>query len=337
MPPTGIPLTRLALRTLRSADRDIHLVLDPIRLLASIPQAVWYLVRRRPAAIFSTGGYVGIPTLVAARLLRIPTLLWEGNVVPGRSVRATAGLADAVAMSYPVTAGALRTRRPPYVTGTPIRDLSGLDRLAARASFGVAAGSRVVLVFGGSQSVGRFNAAVEGALAALVARYHVIHVTGDDGYAAALASRESLPADRRDRYHPAPFLRERMPEALAAADLVVGRAGSSTLAEAAALGLPIVVVPYRYASGHQRANAEVVAAAGAGLLIDDVDFDAAALLAAVGLLERPDEHARMAAAARALGRPGAATAIAALLDALASRAPLPDPATIGRIAAGGAG
>ena len=93
VPPEGIRVRRLLLRSLRSAGRDIHLVLDPIRLGLSIPQAFVLLLARRPAAIFTTGGYVAIPTLLAAFVLRIPSVLWEGNVVPGRSVRFVARLA----------------------------------------------------------------------------------------------------------------------------------------------------------------------------------------------------------------------------------------------------
>ncbi|MFM2105066.1 MAG: undecaprenyldiphospho-muramoylpentapeptide beta-N-acetylglucosaminyltransferase, partial [Chloroflexota bacterium] len=247
-------------------DRSIHLLLDPVRLLLSIPQALAILARRRPAAILTTGGYVAIPVLAAAALLRIPTLLWEGNVVPGRSVRATARLASAIAVSFPETCAALATERPCRVTGTPIRDLAGIDRLAARAALGIPAGSRLLLVFGGSQAVRRFDAAVAEALPTLVERVHVLHVTGEAGYAAALARRESLPGERRERYRPYPFLRDEMAAALAAADLVVGRAGSSTLAEATALGLPVVVVPYPHAAGHQRANARVLERAGAARL-----------------------------------------------------------------------
>src|SRR5439155_1393868 len=124
-----------------------------------------------------------------------------------------------------------------YVTGTPIRDLRDVDREAARARFDVPAGERLLLVFGGSQAVRRFNGAVAEALPRLVERVHVVHVTGDDGYPAALAAREALPAAVRDRYRPYPFLRDEMVAALAAADLVVGRAGSSTLAEVTAHGL----------------------------------------------------------------------------------------------------
>jgi UDP-N-acetylglucosamine--N-acetylmuramyl-(pentapeptide) pyrophosphoryl-undecaprenol N-acetylglucosamine transferase len=155
-------------------------------------------------------------------------------------------------------------------------------------------------------------------------------VTGDAGYAAALAEREALPADRRDRYRPYPFLGSEMADALVAADLIVGRAGSSTLAEATALGKPLIVVPYPHAAGHQRANARRLVDAGAGRLIADEAFDAKALLDAAALLDDPAAHARMAAAARALGRPGAATAVAQLVLAAAHGRPLPDHEAVDR-------
>jgi UDP-N-acetylglucosamine--N-acetylmuramyl-(pentapeptide) pyrophosphoryl-undecaprenol N-acetylglucosamine transferase len=162
----------------------------------------------------------------------------------------------------------------------------------------------------------------------------VIHVTGDAGYAEALAGREALPPDRRARYRPHPFLRDDMLGALAAADLVVGRAGSSTLAEVAALGLPMVVVPYPHAAGHQRANARELVDAGAARLVDDADFDATALLDAVALLDDPAAYRAMAAAARSMGRPAAAEAVADLVIALAKGRGSPDPDAIDRRARG---
>ncbi len=319
------------LRSLRTVERDAHLALDPLRLAVSVPQAAGILARARPAAIFTTGGYVAIPTLLAAAPLGIPVLLWDGNVVPGRSVRVTARLADAIAVSFDATCTALAgAGRPCFVTGTPIRDTREIDREAARTRRGIAAGDRVLLIFGGSQAVRRFNGAVAEALPALVERVHVIHVTGEEGYAAALAGREQLPLERRDRYRPHPFLRDDMLPALAAADLVVGRAGSSTLAEVTALGLPMVVVPYPHAAGHQRANALALADAGAARLVEDEDFDAGALLDGAALLDDPQSHVRMSAAARELGRPAAADVVAELVLALAERRSLPDPALVER-------
>ena len=296
-----------------------------------MPQAAAILLRERPDAIFTTGGYVSVPTLLAAAPLRIPVVLWDGNVVPGRSVRLTARLADVLAVSFEATCGALAgAGRPCYVTGTPIRDLRDVDREAARAQLGIPPGARLLLVFGGSQAVRRFNTAVTAALPRLVERVYVVHVAGESGYAAALAAREGLPEEQRSRYRPYPFLRDEMVPALAAADLVVGRAGSSTLAEVTALGLPMVVVPYPHAAGHQRANAEVLAAAGAARLVEDEAFDPDALVEAATILDDPEAHVRMAAAARELGRPGAADAVADLVRAVALRRPLPDPAAVAR-------
>src|SRR5450759_4518094 len=121
VPGIGIPFSRLALRSLR--------------LAASFPQALWWLSRHRPDAIVTSGGYVAIPILAAARLLRIPAVLWEGNVVPGRSVRVTARLADVVAVSFEATCAALGVERC-YVTGTPIRDPRAIDREAASERLG---------------------------------------------------------------------------------------------------------------------------------------------------------------------------------------------------------
>ena len=333
VPPAGIRLRRLALRSLRTVELDVHVILDPIRLVVSVPQATAILLQERPAAIFTTGGYAAVPVLLAAAPLRIPVLLWDGNVVPGRAVRMVAKLADALAVSYEGTRAALAAvapDRPCFLTGTPIRDTREIDREAARIRLDVPPGERVLLIFGGSQAVRRFNAAVSEALPRLVERCIVIHVTGDPAYAAALRDREGLPEAVRTRYRPYPFLRDEMLAALAAADLLVGRAGSSTLAEAAALGLPMVVVPYPHAAGHQRANAAQLVDAGAARLVEDEAFDAAALLDAATLLDDSSAHIRMSAAARELGRPGAANVVAELVVALAERRPLPAAAAIDR-------
>jgi UDP-N-acetylglucosamine--N-acetylmuramyl-(pentapeptide) pyrophosphoryl-undecaprenol N-acetylglucosamine transferase len=264
-------------------------------------------------------------------------VLWDGNVIPGRAVRLTARLADVITVSYQATCEALASSAgatPCYVTGTPIRDVRAIDREAARVQLDVPAGERVMLIFGGSQAVRRFNAAVAGALPQLVEKATVIHVCGQDGYAAALAGREALPEPVRGRYRPYPFLRDEMLPALAAADLVVGRAGSSTLAEATAFGLPLIVVPYPHAAGHQKANARELVEAGAARVIDDEAFDAAALLDAATLLDDAAAHLEMSAAARSLGRPGAAEAVAGLVLAAAERRGLPDPETIERVSRG---
>ena len=331
----GIRVRRLALRSLRTVDRSVHTVLDPVRLGLSVPQAAAILMTERPAAIFTTGGYVSVPVVLAAAPLRIPVVLWEGNAIPGRSVRAIARLADAIAVSYEAAGVALAgAGRPTFVTGTPIRDVDAITRDAARAKLDLPPDAPTILIFGGSQAVRRFNAAVAAALPRLVERVHVLHVSGESGYAAALATREQLPAGLRDRYRPYPFLRDDMLAALVATDLVVGRAGSSTVAEVTALGIPSVIVPYPHAAGHQGANAEILAAAGAARIVADEAFDADALVAATDILFDEPARAAMANAARGFGRPGAADAIAELVLALGARKPLPSIEAIDAIARG---
>jgi len=328
VPAAGLRLERLWLRSLRTVDLSLATLLDPLRLLVSAPQALALLMRRRPDAIFSTGGYVAIPVLLAASLLRIPSVLWDGNAVPGRSVRLVARLASVRAVSHDVTRR--RLPEPTYVTGTPIRELGVLDRASARRRLDLPPDLPVMLVFGGSQSVRRLDEAMAAAAADLVARGVVLHVTGEGSLPRAEALRATLPAELADRYRPVAFLRDEMAAALSAADLLVGRAGASTLAEAAAAGLPMVVVPYPHGAAHQRLNAAAMAEAGAATLVADEDFDGDALRAAGQLLVDRERLDAMTAAARSLGRPGAADATAALLTSLVEGRPLPDPEQLER-------
>lgn len=328
VPAEGYPLELLALRSLRTVDMSAHTVLDPLRLGASYPQALAKLARRRPDVVFTTGGYIAIPVIAAAATLRIPSLMWEGNLVPGRSVRASARMASALAVSFAETCA--RLPGPCFVTGTPIRSFAGRDRAAARAALGLEPDTPVLFIFGGSQQVRRLNRAVWDALPTLVGNASVVHMTGEPAYAEALKTRESLAQHARGRYKPYPFLRTEMTDALVAADLLVGRAGSSTLAEASALGLPMVVVPYPHASAHQVANARALADAGAAQIVPDDELDAGKLIDASGLLARPADLAVMRDAARGFGRPGAANAVADLVMALAQRRPLPSADAIDR-------
>ena len=310
-----LPYHELMVRSLRSAGRDVHLLLDPIRLGLSVPQAALVLRRLRPDVIFTTGGYLALPLVLAARMLRIPSLVWEGNVVPGRATRAVGRLATRVAVSFPPTLDAFDARA--FVSGTPIRSFAGIDRAAARASFGVADDERLLLAFGGSQAVARFSAAIAGALPELLTGWHVLHITGPDGLPGAVEARQALPAELRDRYLPEAFLTHRMTDALVAADLVLGRAGSSTCAEVAAVGVASILVPYPHAGAHQRANAAFLAEQQAAILVDDADLTADRL-AALGVELRDDaRRAEMAAAARALGQPNAAGLLAAELVRMA--------------------
>jgi UDP-N-acetylglucosamine--N-acetylmuramyl-(pentapeptide) pyrophosphoryl-undecaprenol N-acetylglucosamine transferase len=306
---------QLMVRSLRSAGLSVHAVLDPLRLGASVPQAWRLLGRRSPAAVFTTGGYLALPLVLAARSRGIPTLVWEGNVLPGRATRTIGRFATRVAVSFPPTLDAFPGNS--FVSGTPIRSFAGIDRSAARHAFGLDPEDRLLLVFGGSQAVARLNAAMTEALPRLLPDWHVLHLAGEGGMAAAGAARLDLPEALRPRYTAEPFLTDRMADALVAADLVLGRAGSSTCAELAAVGVPSILVPYPYAGAHQRHNAAYMAREGAAVHVPDDELTADRLVAEATALRDADRRRAMSDAARRVGRPEAARSLADELVALA--------------------
>ncbi len=320
-----LPYHQLIVRSLRSAGLSAHAVLDPARLAASVPQAWWLLGRLRPDVLFTTGGYLALPLVLAARSRGIPTLVWEGNVMPGRATRAIGRFATRVAVSFPPTLEAFGDNA--FVSGTPIRSFEGIDRDGARHALGIDPGDRLLLVFGGSQAVARLNQAVLAVLPRLVDDWHVLHLAGEAGMADAGAARQALPEDLRSRYTAEPFLTDRMAEALVAADLVVGRAGSSTCAELAAVGAASILVPYPFAGAHQRYNARYLADEGAAVMVPDAELSGDRLLAEASALRDDARRRAMADAARRLGRPDAAASLAEELVALAEHRALPSEAT----------
>ncbi len=316
--PAAMPYRELMVRSLRSGGFNAHLVLDPLRLAASVPQAWRLLGAWRPDVLFTTGGYLGIPLVLAARARGVPSLVWEGNLVPGRATAAVGRWADRVAVSFPPTMDSFPGRS--FVSGTPIRSFDGIDRVGARAHLGVGPDDRLLLAFGGSQAVARLTAALEGALERLLADWHVLHIAGDAGMVHAERARERLPASIRHRYRPVAFLTDGMAEALVSADLVLGRAGSSTCAEVTAAGVASILVPYPYAGAHQRENAAWLAEQGAARMVPDAELDAGRLLRETGALRDDELRAGLATAARSLGRPEAADGIAAVLLEMANAA-----------------
>jgi UDP-N-acetylglucosamine--N-acetylmuramyl-(pentapeptide) pyrophosphoryl-undecaprenol N-acetylglucosamine transferase len=316
--PSGMPYRQLLVRSLRSGGVNAHLALDPLRLGASVPQAWWLLGRERPDVLFTTGGYLGIPLVLAARARGVPSMVWEGNLIPGKATRAVARWADRVAVSFPPTLEAFPGRS--FVSGTPIRSFEGMDRERSRIALGIKAEDRLLLAFGGSQAVARLTTAIDGALDRLVADWQVLHITGDAGLAAAAARRERLPGAVRERYRPVAFLADEMADALMAADLVLGRAGSSTCAEVTVVGVASILVPYPHAGAHQRENAAWLADHGAAVLVPDAELDAERLLGEATRLRDHATRRGVAAAAAALGRPDAADRIAGELLRMAEAA-----------------
>jgi UDP-N-acetylglucosamine--N-acetylmuramyl-(pentapeptide) pyrophosphoryl-undecaprenol N-acetylglucosamine transferase len=280
-----------------------------VAALRGVAAARRLLAGLEPGVVVGVGGYASVAAVLAARLGGIPTVLQEQNAVPGLANRVLGRLSDRICLGFAAAAGYFPPGRSVH-TGNPVR---------AAVLRGTGPGTDL-LVFGGSQGARRINQAVVAALPDLVPRLAsrgVLHQTGvaerDEvrrGYEAARVA-----ADVRA------FIDD-MGSAYGRAALVVARAGALTCAEVTARGLPAILVPYPHAADdHQRHNAMAVARAGAAEIVLDAALDGPTLVRAVGgLLDDADRRARMAAAARTLGRPAAAAHVADEVLAVAAAA-----------------
>jgi UDP-N-acetylglucosamine--N-acetylmuramyl-(pentapeptide) pyrophosphoryl-undecaprenol N-acetylglucosamine transferase len=290
--------------------------IDLFNILAGILASLAVLIREKPALLFSKGGFVSVPPVLAASLLRIPVFTHESDVNPGLATRINARFAEKILVSFRESVELLsRPRRwlrlpgPGRVvwTGNPVRsELLAGDRETGRRLVGCPADRRLLLVLGGSLGSSRINRLVAEVLEPLTRACFVVHQMGDREFRAA----------GRPGYHPAPFFREELPHLLRAADLVVSRAGANILWELAALGLPSLLIPLSLEAsrGDQIENAEVFSRAGAAEVLPEEEATGEKLLQAVcRLLDDEEGRRRMGECARRLGNPGSADRIAGLI------------------------
>ncbi|WP_435747830.1 undecaprenyldiphospho-muramoylpentapeptide beta-N-acetylglucosaminyltransferase [Nocardioides sp. SYSU DS0663] len=263
VPEAGYPLELISPVPLpRKPGAD--LVKVPVRLRRAVRETAAVLDRVRPDVVVGYGGYVSMPAYLAARRRGLPVVVHEQNALPGLANKAGARVATRVAVSFPDTP----LPRAEHV-GLPIRRMiSTLDRAAVRAEarrfFGLDPDRPTLVVTGGSQGARRLNQSVSGAAEALgAAGVQVLHVVGPKG--------EAAPAPTGAPYVVVDFV-DRMDLALAAADLMVCRAGASSVTEAAATGVPAVFVPLPIGNGEQEHNARPVVDAGGALLVSDAAF-----------------------------------------------------------------
>ena len=300
-------------------------VIAAAELARAFVQALFVLQRHRPAVVIGLGGYASAACGVAAALLRVPLVITEQNAVPGLANRLMSPLAAGAATAFEST-----DLRGATWTGNPVRsEVIAVDRSAdgpaARAALGVGDGRRMVAVFGGSLGARSINNAVSGALGLWRDRrdLHIRHIAGHRDYE-DLSRRVSTDSESALSYDLVAY-EDDMAAVYAAADLVVGRAGATTVAELAAAGVPAVLVPLPGAPGdHQTANAQRLEDAGGAVRVSDGDLDPARLVTEVdALLEDSDRLDSMAGAARSLARPDAARAVVDLIESCA-RHPCPD-------------
>jgi UDP-N-acetylglucosamine--N-acetylmuramyl-(pentapeptide) pyrophosphoryl-undecaprenol N-acetylglucosamine transferase len=265
----------------------------------------------KPDVMFFTGGYVAVPVALAGR--SIPSLLYVPDMEPGMALKSLAGMADVITVT---TAESQKFfNKKVYETGYPVRkELALWDRHTASQHLGITDGSPVVLVFGGSKGAHSINLAVLNNLPVLLEKYELIHISGEQDWEIVQQARQQLPAGSAARYHAMPYLHE-MGAALAASDLVVSRAGASTLGEYPLFGLPAVLVPYPHAWRYQKVNADYLSRRGAAIILANERLNEELLPTLSVLMENPNKLKAMRAAMFQLSHPRAAEKIAsALID-----------------------
>jgi UDP-N-acetylglucosamine--N-acetylmuramyl-(pentapeptide) pyrophosphoryl-undecaprenol N-acetylglucosamine transferase len=291
---------------------------NALKLLAGTIHSIELARAFKPDVLLVTGGFVSVPAALACWLRRTPIVVYLPDVEPGLAVKFVSRLATCVAVSVGDSKSYLPAGKV-VVTGYPIRpELARVDRAQATRHFNLDPGVKRLLVFGGSKGARSLNRAVSSILEGLLERYQVIHISGSNDAAAMRARQKGLTQAMKARYHLFEYLHDEMGLALAAADLVVSRAGASILGEYPLLGIASILVPYPYAWRYQKVNADYLASRGAAIRMDDDATLADRLKPAIERLMNDDTaRAQMQAQARALARPDAAASLAELLIDLA--------------------
>ncbi|MBK9035233.1 MAG: undecaprenyldiphospho-muramoylpentapeptide beta-N-acetylglucosaminyltransferase [Myxococcales bacterium] len=285
--------------------------LGAIKGLFKLPRALWQarrIVKRfRPDAVVGVGGYASGPVVLMARLRGVPTAICEQNSIPGFTNKLLGRVVRRVFLSFEESRRFFKAKKI-AMTGNPVRRELAAKLLAAGATPRPTDAPLAVLVSGGSLGAVAVNDLASQALIVLAGArpLTIVHQTGtaDEARIAARYRDAGVTAEVKA------FIKD-MASAYQRADLIVCRAGATTVAELAIAGKPAIFIPYPFAAdNHQELNAREMATAGAALSYKQADLTAAALGAAIApLLDDADRRATMAAAMRALARPGAAAAV----------------------------
>lgn len=307
-----VPREGFALDLIRSRGLKGKGLMDRVRGAARLPVSLidaWGVVSsRRPQVVIGVGGYSSGPVVLIAALRRVPTLLLEQNAVPGLTNRLLSRVVRAAAVTYESTREFFGDKA--FVSGNPVRSefFGGGQRATEARADDTRSGVRV-LVFGGSQGAHAINVAMVAAapqLAASGSGLHLTHQTGERDVDMVRSAYQSVGIEAEV----APFLYD-MGRRLFEADLVVCRAGATTLAEIAAAARPAILIPLPTATDdHQRRNAEVLGDAGAAELLLQSDASGATLAARILALAGDRERRQtMAVAVKRFARPDAARTI----------------------------
>jgi len=274
----------------------------------------------KPDVLFYTGGFVAAPMAVAGR--NIPTVLCVPDIEPGLALKFLSRFSDRVTVTATDSKKYFSRPQRVIVTGYPLRaDLSSWSREKATQRFGLDSSKPTLLVTGGSKGARSINMAVMKHLNELLGVAQIIHITGSLDWPVVEKAAQELPAHLQSQYHAMPYSHE-MGAALAAADLVLSRAGASSLGEYPFFGLPAILVPYPYAWRYQKVNADFLAERNAAVILQDELLEDKLLSMIKDLLLNKNKLDAMRLAVKKLSHPDAASVIASQLVELAGAQPL---------------
>ena len=288
------------------------------RLMQGISASSKILREFKPDVLLFTGGYVAVPMALAGR--RIPQFLYVPDIEPGLALKSLSHFANMIALTASDSKKFFAGKKNLIVTGYPTRaDLKKLDRSSARQQMGLTADLPVLLIVGGSKGARLINQAVARVLPELLSQFQVIHLTGELDWPEIQIQMTQLPADLAPRYHAFPYLHEEMAAAFSSADVVLSRAGASTLGELPFYGLPAILVPYPYSWRYQKVNADYLVNNGAAVMIENSHLQEELIPTLKQLFSDPHKMSSMQAQMAALARPEAAALIADRILALAGQ------------------
>ena len=297
------------------------------KLFQGFLQARRLIQRFQPDEMLFTGGFVAVPVALAGRLAvrkgnRPRSLLYVPDIEPGLALKTLARFASRIAVTVEESRDYFHAHHDIVVTGYPTRpELQRLERSQACQALGLTVDMPTLLVLGGSKGARSINQSVLAALPELLDGIQVLHITGKLDWSEVEGARaklmQSSSPELMGRYQIYPYLHEEMGAAFSAADLVVSRAGASTLGELPLFGLPAILVPYPHAWRYQQVNAQYLAERGAAEIIQDADLTAQLLPAVSKLMADKALLDSMRASMRSLSRPSAGSEIAKQVLSLA--------------------
>lgn len=278
-------------------------------------QSLLFLTKIKPDAVFTKGGFVCVPVGLAAKLLGIPLVIHDSDAHPGLTNRLLARYAVAIATGAPLEHYSYPKAISHYV-GIPVNTAytpaDGDERATLKHQLGYEADRPLLLVTGGGLGAQRVNDALVACAELLSKHTQIVHLTGVKNLDAVMKQTEGLPS-----YHAIAFVDEAMPKLVRAADVVVTRAGATTLLELAASAKPTIIVPNPHlTSGHQLKNAAVYAERNAAIIVDEAilkEHPETLAQEIIRLLEHPAECQALSSAIKTLARPRAAAEVAALI------------------------